>query len=245
VASFQDAFGHVLYDYLHGDGGGAYSIIERDDGFVDVDDPKHYFAGYEEWPPHQQQAMDYACGRVLDIGCGAGRHALYLQERGLDVLGIDQSPLAVRVCRLRGLKQAQVLPITRVSSRLGTFDTLLMLGNNFGLFGRVRRTRWLLKRFRGLTSAQARVIVESLDPYRTDDPVHLEYHQWNRSRGRSGGQVRIRVRYRKRVDPWFDYLFVSKSEMEQLLDGSGWTVERYLDSDGAVYAAIIRKVAPK
>ena len=31
-------------------------------------------------------------GRVLDIGCGAGRFALYLQGKGLDVTGIDLAP---------------------------------------------------------------------------------------------------------------------------------------------------------
>jgi hypothetical protein len=51
----------------------------------------------------------------------------------------------------------------------------------------------------------------------------------------------LRVRYRKYVNPWFDYLFVSKEEMEQLLLGTGWAVERYLDSDGAIYVAIIKK----
>jgi SAM-dependent methyltransferase len=243
MTGFQDAFGHVLYDYLQGEGGDVHPIIERDDGLLDVDEPSKYFAAYEQWPPHQQEAMGHVCGRVLDIGCGAGRHALYLQRQALDVLGIDESPLAIEVCQLMGLKQARVLPITRLSSRLGTFDSILMLGNNFGLFGSFKRARWLLKRFRGVTSAQARVIAESLDPYLTKDPVHLEYHQWNRSRGRSGGQVRIRVRYRKYVNPWFDYLFVSNEEMERLLIGTGWAVERYLDSDGALYVAILKKVA--
>jgi cyclopropane fatty-acyl-phospholipid synthase-like methyltransferase len=39
----------------------------------------------------EKKSMGYVKGRtVLDIGCGPGRHALYLQnERGFDVLGID------------------------------------------------------------------------------------------------------------------------------------------------------------
>jgi hypothetical protein len=158
-------------------------------------------------------------------------------------MGIDESPLAVKVCQLRGLREARVLPIRRISSRLGTFDTIVMLGNNFGLFGSFRRARWLLKRFRRCTSSGAKIIGESLDPYQTQDPLHLDYHRWNRSRGRSGGQVRLRVRYRKYVNPWFDYLFVSRAELEQLLSESGWAVERYLDADGPIYIAVIRKEA--
>ncbi|NQT82293.1 class I SAM-dependent methyltransferase, partial [bacterium] len=79
--------------------------------------------------------MRLARGKVLDIGCGAGRNSLYLQQKGLDVLGIDLSPLAIMVCQLRGFKKARVMSITEVDSRLGTFDTIVMYGNNFGLFG--------------------------------------------------------------------------------------------------------------
>jgi cyclopropane fatty-acyl-phospholipid synthase-like methyltransferase len=35
-------------------------------------------------------------GSVLDIGCGTGEHALFFAEKGLEVLGIDSAPLAIR-----------------------------------------------------------------------------------------------------------------------------------------------------
>lgn len=130
----QDALGHRFYDYLK-TGEGQGEVIERDDGHVDVDNLKVYFSEYRDWAPAERKAMRYARGRVLDIGCGAGRHSLYLQGKGLDVLGIDNSPLAIEVCKLRGLKNAQVVPINQIDSRLGILDTVLMLGNNFGLFG--------------------------------------------------------------------------------------------------------------
>lgn len=38
-------------------------------------------------------------GRVLDAGCGAGEHTIYLTERGHDVLGIDFSDGAVELAR--------------------------------------------------------------------------------------------------------------------------------------------------
>ncbi len=243
MADFDDAFGHALQDNWQ-QAGGDLTVIEREDGYVDVDyETARYFSAYEDWPPHQQKAMGYVVGRVLDIGCGAGRHALHLQRQGFQVLATDRSPLAIKVCRLRGLKEACVLPITRVSSRLGTFDTILMMGNNFGLFSSFRRARWLLRRFHCMTSARARIVAESVDPYQTDNPDHLQYHQQNRARGRAAGQVRIRVRYRKYVNPWMDYLLVSKDEMQQVLEGTGWAVSHFLDSQGPQYVAIIGKVA--
>jgi SAM-dependent methyltransferase len=243
VTDFDDAFGHALEDNWQ-QAGGDLTVIEREDDYVDVDyGTASYFSEYEDWPPHQQKAMQYVVGRVLDIGCGAGRHALYLQHQGFQVLATDRSPLAIEVCKSRGLKQARVLPITQVSSRLGTFDTILMLGNNFGLFGSFRRAKWLLRRFHGMTSARGRIIAETLDPYQTENPDHLQYHQQNRARGRAAGQVRIRVRYRKYINPWMDYLLVSRDEVQQVLQGTGWAVSHFLDSDGPPYVAIIDKVA--
>jgi len=39
----------------------------------------------------------------LAYGCGAGRHAVPLQARGFDVVGIDPSPGALAVCQARGI----------------------------------------------------------------------------------------------------------------------------------------------
>ena len=236
----QDAFGHLLYDCHHGQS--AQEIIENDVGYFDTGSgPLGYFREYAKWPPHEKQAIKLARGRVLDIGCGAGRHALYLQGKGFEVTGVDESKLAVKVCRLRGLERAKVLRATQVSPRLGTFDTILMLGNNFGLFGSLKRARWLLKRFHKLTSERARIIAESNDPYATKNPWHLKYHELNRKRGRMAGQLRIRARYQTYVTPWFDYLIVSRPEMESILDGTGWRVGRFIDSGRSVYIAVIEK----
>jgi hypothetical protein len=235
----RDAFGHMLSDYVEGKG--AFEIVERDDGFIGAASPAMYVVPYTDWPEYQKTALRHATGRVLDIGCGAGRHALYLQDKGLDVVGIDVSPLAIEVCKRRGLAQAVVMPVTGISRRLGTFDTLLMLGNNFGLCGSAVRARWLLQRFYATTSERGRLIAESTDPYQTTDPVHLDYHERNRRRNRMPGQVRLRVRYRTEATPWFDYLLVSRDEMQTLLQGTGWSVASFINSDGAAYIAVIEK----
>ncbi|MBN2565265.1 MAG: methyltransferase domain-containing protein [Candidatus Eisenbacteria bacterium] len=236
----QDAYGHEVYDYYMGKGG--YEIVERDDGYVDISSgPAAYFREYKDWGPHMQKAIDLARGRVLDVGCGAGRHALHLQRRGHDVLGIDTSPLAVKVARLRGVRNVRVMPVTAASRRIGSFGTVLMFGNNFGLFGGEKRARWLLARFRGMTDEDGRIIVESGDPYLTENPCHLAYHKLNRRRGRMPGQLRIRVRYLTYATPWFDYLLVSPEEMKKLLKGTGWHVSRLYRSKGFTYSAVIEK----
>ena len=236
----QDAYGQELYSLYKNED--TFEIIERDDGYFDAGPSTQYLSQYKDWPPHQKEAVKYVRGRVLDIGCGAGRHSLHFQEKGFDVLGIDLSPLAIEVCKLRGVKNARAMSITKASSKLGTFDTILMLGNNFGLFGSRKRARWLLKRFHRMTSGQGRIIGETVDIYQTKNPLHLEYHERNRQKGRMSGQARIRIRFRKYVGKWFDYLFVSKEELEAILEGTGWEVKHYIDSKSSVYIAVIGKV---
>jgi len=69
----------------------------------------------------------------------------------------------------------------------------------------------------------------------------LAYHDLNRKRGRMPGQLRIRSRHKKYIGPWFDYLFVSKKELEQIIEGTGWEIHKYIDSQNASYTAILKK----
>jgi trans-aconitate methyltransferase len=64
-----------------------------------------YVSGYatqELRPPEVVFLLHYAellSGRILEIGCGAGRITGYLGARGGGVLGIDISPAMIDYCR--------------------------------------------------------------------------------------------------------------------------------------------------
>jgi len=238
----KDAYGkQLLTEYL--EQRPTVEIIERDDNLIlTASHEGMYFTGFEDWSELEKQAITKARGRVLDVGCGAGRHSLYLQEKGFDVTGIDNSPGAIRVCKLRGLKKALVRPVDEIDKfRAGSFDTIIMLGNNFGLFGSRRGARSILKKMARITTPDARIIAATLDPYKTDSSDHLDYHRRNRRRGRMGGQIRFRVRFGRIVGDWFDYLFVSQAEMTEILEDTDWRIKELLDSEKANYAAVIEK----
>lgn len=224
-----DAFGQMLLD------GANTEIIERDDGFLDT--AKFlYFAPVTQWPAVERRALRWVRGRVLDAGLGAGRVALELQRRGRSVVGIDISPGAVEVARERGVRDVRLLAFEEVDDSIGQFDTIVMLGNNFGLFGSPSKARRLLRRLRPLAD---RIVAASIDPHATEDPAHLAYQERNRRRGRMAGQLRLRVRYRDLIGPWFDYLFVSPDEMASILEGTQWRITRLLQSGSAYYVAIL------
>lgn len=237
-----DAFGALLLDcWEQGAKPGAIlEGIERDDGFLDFGDAARYFAGYDAWGPLDRWACARARGRVLDVGAGAGRHALYLQARDCDVVALDVSPLALEVCRRRGVRQTYVGTAAHLTTAgPEPFDALLLLGNNLGLLANAEEAPLLLAALAALARPGAVLVGRSREWLRTDRPVHLTYHERNRTLGRLLGQVRLRVRYRELATDWFDYLFLSVEELRSLVAGSAWAVERH-EAEGANYAVVLR-----
>lgn len=233
-----DVWGAVLADAL--DGKPAKEIVERDDGFVMVFDARYLLASFKQWDDaNERRAMRFVRGRVLDVGCGGGRVCLHLQDRGLEVVGIDSSPAAVAICERCGVRDARVLAIDAIDHSLGRFDTVVMLGQNFGMLGSRARARRLLGRFARITTPRGRIVAETFDPHALDDPQR-NYRESNLRRGRMPGQLRVRVRYRDLATPWLDWLQVSPAELGHLLEGTGWSLARTI-GDGASYVAIIEK----
>ncbi len=245
----KDAFGQEMLKTYRKEY--SFEVVERDDGYVNMSGYNAlYLAGYKNWEKHEKKAIKYAKGRCLDIGCGAGRVALYLQKKGQYALGIDTSPLAIKVCRLIGLKKAKVMDIDEINTfKKGSFDSLAMFGNNFGLFANKKKAKRLLKEMYKITSENGIIIAESRDPYLTDNPVHFKYHDMNRKKGRMPGQLHIRIRFMQYATDWFDYLLVSKKEMKELVSGTGWKVLKFIDAEGhkknGVYIGIIVKQKPR
>jgi len=205
-------------------GGTDPEFIERDDGFLDVGaGHEWYLAGFEDWVGPERKSMRFVRGRVIDLGCAAGRVALHLQDRGFDVVAADSSSLAIRTARLRGVKCTWEMTLDHLTSRIHLFDTVVLFGNNFGIFGTPERLRRTLVDWAGLAPPGARLLAESTNPYCGGAPgLDRAYYHGNKKRGLLPGQVRLRTRYRNLSTPWFEWLFVSRSEMRDLLRGTGW-----------------------
>jgi SAM-dependent methyltransferase len=232
-----DVYGALLADVSAGRT--ATEVVERDDGFVLAFDSRYLVEPFTKWgDPNERRAMRSVRGRVLDVGCGGGRVALHLQEQGLDVVGIDSSRGAIRCCRARGVRDARLLAAADVPQSAGPFDTIVMLGQNFGMVGSRAGARRFLRLFDRITTERGRLIVETYDPHSDRSRAQRAYISRNRCRGRMPGQMRWRVRYRELATPWFDWLQVSERELVELLDGSGWTLTKRI-GDGPSYVAVI------
>jgi SAM-dependent methyltransferase len=241
VVVIGDAYGEAMTAAFRGDAR-AIASVERDDGWIEPDVGIDYLAPVRRWMPHEREAIRLAGGRVLDVGCGAGRVALHLQERGHEVVAIDVSPGAVALSRERGVRDARLCAASGIRRADGPFDTIVMYGNNLGLARDARHAPWLLRRYAAVASSGARLLGGTLDPYDTTNPHHLAYHERNRRRGRMSGQIRLRIRFRELASPWFDYLFVSRDEMRALAEGTGWRLAETVDSDGPMYVAVLERI---
>ncbi len=235
-----DLFADALWDFYRT--GKANLRPEREDGYLGREDISWYFTRYPQFPKYEKQALKFARGRVLDIGCGAGRHALYLQRRGWRVTAIDASPRIVELARIRGVKDARVanachaLPFDN-----GQFDTVILFGNNLGICGTVARFRRMLRELDRVTSPRARIIATTRQPSVTN-PKHRRYLRQNLARGRAIGQVRMRLTYKGKRGAWFDLLLLAPTDLMQIAAPAGWELRDVFAEDlERGYAVVMEK----
>lgn len=94
------------------------------------------FRRLDEMPAIEQEALQVASGRILDVGAGAGCHSLALQAMEKAVTAIDISSLAVATMRERGVHDVREQDFFTMS---GQYDTILMLMNGIGIVGTLSR----------------------------------------------------------------------------------------------------------
>lgn len=157
----NDPMGAAIHDYQSK---GKASRLRVLSSMFDEDEMPvaHLFRTFNQMPRLEQKALSMAKGRVLDIGAGAGCHALALQERGLEVKAIDISPLSCEVMSERGVKDAECVNLFNPQLQ-GKYDTLLLLMNGTGIAGKLNRLSMLLNRLKELLAEGGQILIDSSD----------------------------------------------------------------------------------
>ena len=161
----KDLFGKAILDFQTNN---APEDLTTETTISDEDEMSvaYLFRSYKEMPVLEQKALQLAKGKVLDVGCGAGAHSLYLQnEKKLDIYSIDISKNAVAACKLRGLKNVQVQNILEIDSNssVNKFDTILLLMNGTGIFGTLKNTSQYLQKLKNLLNPGGQILIDSSD----------------------------------------------------------------------------------
>lgn len=199
----EDPMGAAIRDYFRQGKSAQLKVLSSlfDDDEMPV---AHLFRSYHEMPPLEQRALNEARGKVLDVGAGAGCHALALQERGLDVTAVDISPLSCETMKERGVANVECVNIfnQRFQER---FDTLLLLMNGTGIAGKLSRLPQMLSRLKQLMNPGAQILIDSSDlryVYEDEDgvlDVGLD--------GAYYGEVDYQMTYRNIIGKSFDWLY--------------------------------------
>ncbi|MDR2235182.1 MAG: methyltransferase domain-containing protein [Chryseobacterium sp.] len=233
----KDLMGRAIWDYFHDedpqDLQTETSISELDELPVD-----YLFRDFEEMNDIEQKALQLAKGKVLDIGAGAGSHALYLQdERRLDVLALDISPKSVEVCKLRGIRNAVCEDMLDFSGE--TFDTVLMLMNGTGIFESLAKIDVYLQKLSALLNENGQILIDSTDilymfDRDEDGGVYIPA-------GGYYGELGYTVHYKGESEEPITWLYLDFNTLKNAAEHNGFKVEKIIHDEDSYLARLTKK----
>ncbi len=231
----KDLFGQALLDYQNGN----YTVDIITSTSISEEDilPLPYlFRNYSEMPEMEQKALQLAIGKVLDVGCGAGNHSLYLKDKGFDVKSIDVSKGAIEVCKKRGLIDTHVINIVDESK---TFDTILMLMNGSGFFQSLENTPKVLKHLKSLLNANGQILIDSSDikyMYEDDDGGF-----WINTNANYYGELEYHTSYKGEQES-FIWMYLDFDSLKTACETVGLQCELILEGEHFDYLAKVELI---
>ncbi|MDI1318110.1 class I SAM-dependent methyltransferase [Flavobacterium sp.] len=230
----KDLFGKAILDYQTNNSPEDLvtetNISEADEMSVD-----YLFRSFDEMPKLEQKALQLAKGKILDVGCGAGSHGLYLQQKGLDVTAIDISPNAIEACRLRGLKDARVQNILELKNE--KFDTILLLMNGTGIFGTLAATSSYLQKLKSVLNPNGQILIDSSDIiYMFDQDEEGSYLV---PADGYYGELTFTVSYKNETEDTFPWLYMDYNTLQNAAHANDLQCELILEGDHFDYLARI------
>lgn len=217
----KDIFGKALLDYQKG----YYSEDIVTHSSLDEADtlPLPYlFRNFDGMPTIEQKALGLCKGSVLDIGCGAGSHSLYLQQKGFEVTALDRSKGAIETCRIRGVENRVHSDI--LDFKNPKFDTLLMLMNGIGVVGHLRKLSRFLIHLKTLLNPGGQILLDSSDIiYMFDEDD--DGGRWVPDSGNYYGEVAFTMQYKDLKSEAFIWLYLDFRTLKNAATTNGLRCE--------------------
>lgn len=230
----KDLFGKAILDYQTNnqpeDLLTETSISEEDEMSV-----SYLFRTHQEMPLIEQKALALAKGKILDIGCGAGSHSLYLQNnQQLEVTSIDISPAAIEACQLRGLKDARVQNFMTLDTE--KFDTILLLMNGTGICGKLQKLPEFLSKLKSLLNPGGQILIDSSDIiYMFDEDE--DGGKWIPTENKYYGEIIFNISYKGQKEEPLDWLYLDYNTLQNAAFANGLKPELIIEGEHYDYLA--------
>ncbi|WP_428224509.1 class I SAM-dependent methyltransferase [Flavobacterium sp.] len=233
----KDLFGQAILDYQT-QNNPEDLITETNISEPDEMAVAYLFRSYKDMPKLEQKALQLAQGKILDVGCGAGSHALYLQEKGLDITAIDISAKAIEACQLRGIQNASTQHLLDLEPT-AKFDTILLLMNGTGIFGSLQETSKYLHKLKSLLTDKGQILIDSSDIiYMFDQDEDGAYEV-----PASGyyGELIFTLQYKGQTEKPFPWLYLDYNTLQNACHANGLQIELIQEGEHFDYLAKITR----
>jgi SAM-dependent methyltransferase len=227
----KDLFGKALIDYQNGN----YTediITSTSISTEDVLSLPYLFRSYTEMPKLEQKALDLAQGTILDVGCGAGSHSLYLQDKGFEVKAIDISKGAVQVCKKRGVNNSE---IKNILDETETFDTILLLMNGTGVFEDLEHVPRYLNHLKSLLKPKGQILIDSSDIKYMFEEEDGSY--WIDANANYYGELDYYISYKNENETAFKMLYLDFETLKSACKAVGLNCKLVLEGEHFDYLA--------
>lgn len=230
-----DVLGHALHDYLHGHRGNPL-LTHTSFGGVEEMPVSEFFRPPADFPELEHIALALCDGKVLDIGAGAGSHALFLQKRGMDITALERSPLGCDVMRARGVEQVVTADFFDYHGE--RYDTLLFLMNGIGIAGSLDGLTTLLNHCETLLNPGGQLLFDSSDIayLYADGSVERPMGYY--------GQIRYQYAYKGKRSAPFDWLFIDQETLISIAQPLGWVVQILYEDGHDQYLVRMERKTP-
>ena len=233
----KDLFGKAILDFQTNN---APEDLTTETTISDEDEMSvaYLFRSYKEMPALEQKALQLAKGKVLDVGCGAGAHSLYLQnEKNLEVHSIDISSNAVAACTLRGLKNVNLQNILEIDTTTSAnkYDTILLLMNGTGIFGTLKNTAQYLQKLKSLLKPDGQILIDSSDIIYMFDAD--EDGAYEIPANGYYGELQFTLRYKGQKEESFPWLYLDYNTLQNAAFANGLRCELILEGEHYDYLA--------
>lgn len=235
---FKDLFGKAMLDFIT-DNNPENLITETNISEADEMDVSYLFRSFQDMPKIEKKALQLAKGKVLDIGCGAGSHALYLQEQNFDVVGIDISANAIETCKLRSLKNVRQIDLLDLPTD-EKFDTVYLLMNGTGIFGKLKNLDQYLTKLKELLNENGQILIDSSDIiYMFDEDE--DGGKWIPMYGDYYGELTFNISYKNEHEEPFNWLYLDYNTLQNACIAQNLKCELILEGEHFDYLARITK----